>query len=69
MEIAFTTTITHTITIGNDGELSADHAITIDSTPIASGLPKVVLLSTVLGGLRSAEAAVEDLLPSQKEGE
>jgi hypothetical protein len=55
MDIVFTTTITHTVHIGEEGIEGADHAVAVD---VPEGLPEAVARAAALGGCRSAVQAL-----------
>ena len=57
MDIVFTTTITHTVHVGEEGIEGVDHEMTI-SAP--EGLPSDVIMAASLGGCRSAVKTMEE---------
>lgn len=58
IQIAFTTTITHTVSIGDNGIEGAEHSVDIDASN-ATGLPQAAIIATAIGGCRSALAALD----------
>lgn len=58
IQISFTTTITHTVTVGDDGIEGAEHAVDIDASS-ATGLPEAAIIATVIGGCRSVLTSLD----------
>lgn len=60
MKIEIRTIITSTVTIGDDGVESVDHALTIEGDELASAMPQDAWVAVALGGCRSAVKAIEE---------